>query len=92
MDVQNLAQMANRIADFFASMPDQAEAVDGVATHIRKFWEPRMRRQLAAHIDQHGGEGLNPLVVQARPGWCEGFGERAAGDGAAAPLSRGGGA
>ena len=41
MDVDNLIHMANRIGEFFQAMPDRAEAVDGVATHIRKFWEPR---------------------------------------------------
>ena len=65
MDVQNLVHMANRIGDFFASMPDHAEAVEGVANHIHKFWEPRMRRQMTAHIEQAGGEGLSPLVLEA---------------------------
>ena len=43
MDVDNLIHMANRIGEFFQAMPDRAEAVEGVATHIHKFWEPRMR-------------------------------------------------
>ena len=37
MDIDNLVHMANRIGHFFAAMPDRAEALDGVATHIRKF-------------------------------------------------------
>jgi len=51
MDTDNLARMANRIALFFESMPDHHEAVDGVATHIKKFWEPRMRQQLRRLVD-----------------------------------------
>lgn len=35
-----------------------------MATHINKYWEPRMRRKLFEHI-AHGGEGLNPLVLEA---------------------------
>ena len=44
MDVHHLIQMANRIGDFFAAMPDRAEALAGLADHLTKFWEPRMRR------------------------------------------------
>ena len=58
-----LMRMANQIATFFASQP-QATAAEGVATHINKFWEPRMRRDLFLLID-HGGEGLKPLVMEA---------------------------
>ena len=60
MDNQNLIDMANRIGDFFESMPDHEEALTGVAEHIRRFWEPRMRRALLATLDDapdtHGVE------------------------------------
>ncbi len=46
-----LVYMANQIATFFKTQP-ASEAVQGVATHINKFWEPRMRRQLFEMIDQ----------------------------------------
>ncbi|KSV93752.1 MULTISPECIES: formate dehydrogenase subunit delta [unclassified Sinorhizobium] len=58
-----LIYMANQIATFFKSQP-QNEAAQGVATHINKYWEPRMRRKLFEHID-NGGEGLTPLVLEA---------------------------
>ncbi|HEX4326828.1 MAG TPA: formate dehydrogenase subunit delta [Burkholderiales bacterium] len=61
---ENLVRMANRIGDFFESMPDRAEAVDGIATHIKKFWEPRMRRHILAYIEA-GGSGLHPMVLEA---------------------------
>jgi formate dehydrogenase subunit delta len=60
-----LIYMANQIATFFKTQPAE-EAAPGVATHINKFWEPRMRRQLFEIIDQ-GGEGLSPLVLEAAP-------------------------
>ena len=50
MDNRNLIDMANRIGDFFESMPDRDEAIDNIADHIRRFWEPRMRRALLATL------------------------------------------
>jgi formate dehydrogenase subunit delta len=58
-----LVYMANQIATFFKTQPED-EAVPGVASHINKFWEPRMRRQLF-EILERDNNGLNPLVVQA---------------------------
>lgn len=63
MATETLVRMANQIATFFASMPE-AERAPGVATHINKFWEPRMRTQLFELIDA-GGAGLDPLVLEA---------------------------
>ncbi|MBA3040065.1 MAG: formate dehydrogenase subunit delta [Alphaproteobacteria bacterium] len=60
---EKLVRMANQIATFFLSQPE-AVRVEGVANHINKFWEPRMRRELFEHIDK-GGEGLLPLVMEA---------------------------
>lgn len=65
MDVYNLIHMANRIGEFFDAMPDRAEALDGVATHLRKFWDPRMRRELIEAIDAGQAETLLPLVREA---------------------------
>lgn len=58
MDNQNLIDMANRIGDFFDSMPDREEALDGIADHIRRFWEPRMRRALLATLDEPDANGV----------------------------------
>lgn len=60
---EKLVRMANQIATFFLSQPE-AVRIEGVANHINKFWEPRMRRALFEHIDK-GGEGLLPLVMDA---------------------------
>jgi len=58
-----MVHMANQIADFFAAYPHE-EAVAGVADHLKKFWEPRMMRQLHEYIAK-GGEGLHALVLEA---------------------------
>ena len=60
-----LVYMANQIATFFKSQPAD-EAVQGVATHINKFWEPRMRRQLFEILEKEEN-GLDALVLQAAP-------------------------
>ena len=52
MDTHNLVHMANQIGQFFSAYPDQNEAMEGIANHIRKFWEPRMRLQLFQAMDQ----------------------------------------
>jgi formate dehydrogenase subunit delta len=58
-----MVHMANQIAQFFASYPHE-EAVAGVADHIQKFWEKRMRQQLNDYIAS-GGSGLNELALEA---------------------------
>ncbi len=60
MNVERLVDMVNDIANFFASEPDHASGVAGVANHIRRYWEPRMRKQILAHLDA-GGHGLSDL-------------------------------
>ena len=65
MDIHHLIKLANNIASFFESEPDRAKGVQGVANHIKSFWEPRMRRQILAYLDEQNGNGLSPLVLAA---------------------------
>jgi formate dehydrogenase subunit delta len=53
---------ANQIALFFATYP-RDEAVAGIANHISKFWERRMRHQIEEYVA--GGGGLHELVLEA---------------------------
>jgi len=62
MNVERLIEMANDIANFFAADPDRDAGIAGVANHLRKFWEPRMRRQLIEHVRAHGAEGLSDVA------------------------------
>jgi formate dehydrogenase subunit delta len=64
MNVQRLVAMANDIAAFFDSEPDKVVAAEGVRSHLRKFWDPRMRREIIAHVDA-GGAGLTPTAREA---------------------------
>ena len=61
MDVERLVTMANDIGNFFASEADHQAGIAGVADHLRKFWDPRMRKQLIAHL-QSGGAGLSDIA------------------------------
>ena len=40
------------------------EIVPGIANHIRKFWDPRMREAIFAYMDA-SGEGIDPPVREA---------------------------
>ena len=65
MDASKLYKMANDIGAFFEADPDKARALAGVADHLRRFWDPRMRRALYSRLDAQGGDGLRPLVLEA---------------------------
>ena len=59
-----LVTMANQIGKFFVAQGSADEAVAGIADHIRKFWDPRMR--LAAYgLLREGGAALDPLARRA---------------------------
>jgi len=46
MDIHHLVKMANDIGAFYAALPDRNEARTSIATHLKNFWEPRMRREI----------------------------------------------
>ena len=54
--------MANDIAAFFASDPDPgSRRPSRWQYHLKKFWEPRMRKEIRRFLEQ-GGAGLSPLA------------------------------
>ncbi|MDF3881345.1 formate dehydrogenase subunit delta, partial [Cupriavidus basilensis] len=65
MNSDNLVKMANQIGTFFEAMPDREEAVADIAGHIKRFWEPRMRRALLARMDSGGDAGMDEIVLLA---------------------------
>jgi formate dehydrogenase subunit delta len=70
MQPEKLVMMANQIAKFFAAQ-GEARAVPQIADHISQFWDPRMRRDITAHLAR-GGEGLDPLARAALAGIAPG--------------------
>ncbi len=51
MTRDDVVRKANQIADFFRPYDDE-EATSGVAGHIRQFWDPRMRADLARYLSE----------------------------------------
>ncbi|MEQ1616755.1 MAG: formate dehydrogenase subunit delta [Terricaulis sp.] len=60
MQIEKLVHMANQIGKFFAAQGKEAE-IAGVADHLKKFWDPRMRAQILEHSTK-GGDGLDANV------------------------------
>ena len=54
MSPDRLVYMANQIGKFFAYQRKD-EIVPGIANHIKKFWDPRMRQAIFAYLDAGGG-------------------------------------
>jgi formate dehydrogenase subunit delta len=60
--IDKLVKMANQIGDFFTPMP-QDEATKGVATHLRRYWTPKMISEITDYLDA-GADGLNPVAAR----------------------------
>jgi formate dehydrogenase subunit delta len=61
MSPDKLAYMANQIGRFFAHQKHD-QAVASIADHLDKFWDPRMRSGILAHLED---VQLDPLVREA---------------------------
>jgi formate dehydrogenase subunit delta len=58
---EHLVVMANDIGNYFRPQ-SRAEAIAGIAAHIKRFWTPRMRQKLKAYLATAQGEdGLDEL-------------------------------
>jgi len=60
---RNLVKMANQIAMFFEAQSGPKAPAD-VADHLRKFWDPRMRKAIVAYAND-GGDGLREVAARA---------------------------
>lgn len=63
MSPEKLVYMANQIGKFFTSQGEE-NAVPLIADHLVKFWDPRMRAAIIAHLAAGGG-GLDPAARKA---------------------------
>jgi NADH-dependent formate dehydrogenase delta subunit FdsD len=65
MNIDLLIKMANEIGEFFAGTTDAQAAARDVATHIKRYWEPRMRAQMLKYYAERGGAGLTEPAKSA---------------------------
>jgi formate dehydrogenase subunit delta len=65
MEPHKLVHMANAIGEFFEADPDRQAALEGIVGHLKRFWDPRMRREILQWVEEHQGEGLKPIVLDA---------------------------
>jgi len=63
MTDDNLIRMTKQIAEFFAPYGHDA-SVEGIAEHIRSFWDPRMRAALLEKANQEP-KAFQPVVLEA---------------------------
>jgi len=61
MDIEHMVKMVNEISTFFEGDNGVGEkAANEVANHLRRFWDPRMRKQIIEHFN-HGAAGLEDV-------------------------------
>jgi formate dehydrogenase subunit delta len=49
----------------FETMAERGAAPEGIAGHIKRFWDPRMRPGLLVHVEAGGGSELSNVVAEA---------------------------
>ena len=64
MKIERLIKMANDIGDFFNAESNKEIAAEGIAKHILRSWDPRMRRDIIAYCQQDGS-ALSELARKA---------------------------
>ena len=62
-DVPAVVRMGHDLVRNLEHLPAETATLE-IATHIRKFWEPRMRHELLARV-RWGDTTLHPLLVAA---------------------------
>ena len=64
MKIDPLIKMATQSGAFFdgehADNPEEAAKM--AATHLRRYWEPRMRTEIIEYFNANGGEGLDEVA------------------------------
>lgn len=61
---QTLVHMVNQIAANLSGGRETAEAVNGICTHLEKFWARAMKERIVACLDEPDCD-LGPLARQA---------------------------
>ena len=64
MNVDHMIKMANEISTFWEGEAGSQKAPAEVASHLKRFWEPRMRGQIIEHY-RKGAAGLDDVAREA---------------------------
>ena len=65
MNIDHLIKMANEISSFWQGEVGEEAAAKEVATHLRRYWEPRMRAQMITYYEERHGAGLSDVALEA---------------------------
>lgn len=65
MNIDLLIKMANQITEFWDGEVGHEAAAKEVSTHLRRYWEPRMRAQMLTYYEERQGSGLNDIARKA---------------------------
>lgn len=60
MNPQYLVSMINDISRFYATQDELPAAAAQVESHVARYWEKRMRRQIIEHLGA-GGQGMSEV-------------------------------
>ena len=64
MNIDHMIKMANEISSFWHG--EVGDAAPGeVATHLKRYWEPRMRAQMISYFEERHGAGLSDVALKA---------------------------
>jgi formate dehydrogenase subunit delta len=65
MNIDLLIKMANEITSFWQGEVGEEAAAKEVATHLKRYWEPRMRAQMIRYYEERHGAGLSDVALKA---------------------------
>jgi formate dehydrogenase subunit delta len=73
-DLPAVIRLGHDLVRNFEALPREKAAAE-IATHIRKFWEPRMRQELVGYVDA-GDARVGDLLALASEDLREGLVDR----------------
>jgi formate dehydrogenase subunit delta len=65
VNIDLMIKMANEIGSFWEGELGEDKAANDVATHLRRYWEPRMRAQMITYFEERQGAGLSDVAKKA---------------------------
>jgi formate dehydrogenase subunit delta len=65
LNIDHMIKMTNEISSFWQGEVGEAAAANEVATHLKRYWEPRMRAQMITYYRERHGAGLSDVALKA---------------------------